>query len=157
MTCSNTNMGAFDLYTYRKYSCFDRQAPLMYVCLSLHPSIHLSVRLSIHSSIYPCSFCSWKKTIYLSWILAFATHSYTLARQTLNRVNKICRSLICVSILVLDNNLKICSQLWINMGVYILSVGFKLCWLNKCGTNCTGQYWYRTFPSSQSSAGLCSI
>lgn len=100
------------------------------ICLSVHPFIHLSMLILFMK----------KKTIYLSWILAFATHSYTLARQTLNRVNRICRSLICVSILVLDNNLKICSQLWINMGVYILSVGFKLCWLNKCGTNCTGQY-----------------
>lgn len=135
MTCSNTNMGAFGLYTYRKYSCFDRQAPLMYVCLSLHPSIRPSIHPSIHAhSVHE------KKTIYLSWILAFATHSYTLARQTLKRVNRICRSLICVSILVLDNNLKIYSQLWINMGVYILSVGFKLCWLNKCGMNFTVQY-----------------
>ena len=74
------------------------------VLIDKHPSC-LSVRPSIHAhSVHE------RKFSYLSWILAFATYSHTLARQTLNRMS---RSLICVSILVPGNDLKIWSQLWI--------------------------------------------
>jgi hypothetical protein len=103
----------FDLYNYRKHSCFDRQVPLVSICLSInypdvcfflstYPSIYPSI---IHHSVYGQTCVCF----ILNTCLCFSfTHLYQI---NLEQSEQMPTLLICVSIEVPGSELKICNEL----------------------------------------------